>query len=68
MGTDTRAIVDQLRNELRAARSLWIADRTVYVQHGRSVRIGVNEIIQVGPESLADNKVRNSVTVDVGES
>jgi hypothetical protein len=37
------------------------------IKNGRAVRIGVEVIIQMGPESLADDKVRDAVAIYIGD-
>src|SRR5262245_23212337 len=65
--TDSRAVVDQLGNKLRAAFRLRIAHRAVPVKYRGAVRVGVEMAFQMGIEPLADDEVCDAIAVEIRE-
>ena len=68
MRAHARAIVDQFGNKLRATLRFGIANRSIPIQGGRTVRVGVRVTLQVLPLALPDDNVRNAVAVQIRES
>ncbi len=60
-------VVDEVRNQPRSSRRLWIAHRLVPIEHRGIAGIGVDVGIQMREVSLAHNEVRNAVSIDIGE-
>ena len=62
-----RAVVDQVGNESCPPGRVWIANGLIPVKKRRPIGIGVQEIIQMRKLALADDEVRNAVSIDIGD-
>src|SRR5205823_725493 len=65
MRTNSGAVMDQFRDELRPALRLRIAHRPVPIQHRGTVGIGVGVALQVGPLALAYDEIGYAVSIEI---
>src|SRR5689334_5035050 len=61
---DARFIVNQLGNELRAARRAWIPNSAEPIKHCVAIRIGIDPALLVRKQPLPCHEVRNAIAVD----
>src|ERR1700753_4177153 len=64
---DARAVMNQLRHELRPALGFGIANGPVPIQDSGSMRIRIEVTFKVREESFSGNQVGDAVAIHVGE-
>src|SRR3984893_3860076 len=65
--TDSRAIVDQLRNKLRSTLRFRIAHGSIPVQDAGAVRVGIEVALQMRKDALSGDYVRNTVAIEIAK-
>src|SRR3954452_11969653 len=67
MGTDSRTIVNQFRNEFSPALSFRISDGSIPVQNSGPKGVGIEMALQMRIKTLPGDHIRNTIAVQIGE-
>src|SRR5437588_4880287 len=65
--TDSRAIVDQLRNKLRSPLRFRVPHGPIPVENAGAVRIGIEVAFQMRKDALSRDYVRNTVAIEIAK-